>query len=147
VLLISGSIEIAATPAQVWDVLLDFAAYPEWNPFVSSISGGTTPGSKLRVTVQPQGGRPMSFEPTVLVCNPGRELRWLGSVLARGVFDGEHSFALSELTPNSCKFVHEERFSGLLVPLLMRGTMRTGTQAGFEAMNRALKQRAERGAA
>ena len=146
-LLISGSIEIAATPGQVWDVLLDFAAYPEWNPFVRSISGGTTPGSKLRVTVQPQGGRPMFFEPTVLVCNPARELRWLGSVLVRGVFDGEHSFALAEVTPNSCKFVHEERFSGLLVPLLMRGGMRTGTQAGFEAMNRALKQRAERRAA
>jgi hypothetical protein len=144
---ISATIDIEGTTAQVWEVLMDFAAYSEWNPFVRSISGGTAPGSKLRVTVQPQAGRPMSFEPKVLVCSPAREFRWLGTVLVRGVFDGEHSFTLSTQAPDTCRFAHEERFSGLLVPLIMRGAMRAGTQAGFEAMNQALKQRVERSAA
>ena len=144
---ISTSIDIAAPAAQVWDVLMDFRAYPEWNPFVRSISGPTMPGSKLRVTVQPRGGRPMSFEPKVLVYNAGREFRWLGTVLVRGVFDGEHSFTLSEQAANTCRFAHEERFSGVLVPLIMGGAMRADTQAGFEAMNQALKQRIERSAA
>jgi hypothetical protein len=40
------------------------------------------------------------------------------------------------------RFVQEERFSGLLVPLLAKG-LDTHTLPGFEAMNRALKARAE----
>ena len=32
-------IEINATPDKVWDVLMDFDSYPEWNPFMQSASG------------------------------------------------------------------------------------------------------------
>jgi len=144
---ISTSIDIAATAEQVWAVLMDFSGYSAWNPFVRSISGRTTPGSKLLVTIQPPEHRPMSFEPAVLVCNPGHELRWLGSVFVRGVFDGEHSFTLSEQSRDSCRFTNEESFSGFLVPLVMRGAMRAATRSGFEAMNQALKRQVERSAA
>lgn len=100
---------------------------------------------KVRVTIQPQGARPMSFAPEVLACEPEREFRWRGKVLVGGVFDGEHALRLVESAAGSCRFVHEETFSGVLVPLLMRGALRTRTEAGFNAMNRALKLRAERG--
>jgi hypothetical protein len=144
---ISTSIDIAATAEQVWTVLVDFSAYPVWNPFVRSVSGRTTPGSKLLVTIQPTARRPMTFEPTVLICKPGHEFRWLGNVLVRGVFDGEHSFRLSEHARDSCRFTNEESFSGLLVPFVMRGAMKDATRSGFEAMNQALKRQVERRAA
>jgi hypothetical protein len=85
----------------------------------------------------------MSFTPEVVACEPEREFRWRGKFLVRGVFDGEHAFVVSQLSPSSCRFAHEETFSGILVPLLMRGKMRSGTAAGFHAMNLALKARAE----
>jgi uncharacterized protein YndB with AHSA1/START domain len=33
------TIEIDATPDEVWAVLTDFDDYDKWNPFVTSISG------------------------------------------------------------------------------------------------------------
>ena len=141
---ISTAIDIAAPAARVWAVLMDFRSYPGWNPFVRRVVGSPTTGARLQVTIEPAGGRPMSFAPEVLVCEPEREFRWRGRVLVRGVFDGEHSFRLAPLTPDSCGFVHEECFSGILALLIMRGDMEARTRAGFVAMNRALKARVER---
>ena len=135
---IATAIDIAAAPAAVWAVLMDFAAYPDWNPFIRRLTGEARVGARLEVTVQPPGSREMTFKPTVLAVEPGRDLRWLGRVLMPGLFDGEHSFRL-EPTASGCRFHHGERFSGLLVPLFV-GTL-AKTERGFEAMNAALERR------
>lgn len=140
---ISTSIDISASAEQVWSILMDFAAYPDWNPFIRSIEGRQAPGSRLRVRIEPPGGSGMTFKPVVRVSEPDREFRWLGSVLFRGLFDGEHSFKLQPVSSNSCTFIHGENFTGVLTPMLNFGSMLGNTKAGFEAMNRALKERAE----
>ena len=58
------------------------------------------------------------------------------------LFEGEHTFEIETLGPNRVRFLHSERFAGVLVPFL-RKMLETKTRAGFEAMNRALKERAE----
>jgi len=141
---IRTEIEIDASAERVWSVLLDFPAYPEWNPFVRSISGDPRPGGRLRVSLHPPGGRAMTFRPTVLAAVPDRELRWRGRLLLPGVFDGEHYFQIATVAPGRVRFTHGERFSGLLVPLL-KASLEQSTKAGFVAMNDALRQRAERG--
>lgn len=85
----------------------------------------------------------MTFEPTVLVVEPGRELRWAGVVLGRWIFAGEHFFVLDQIGPDATRLVHGERFSGLLGPLIMRGPALDATKRGFAAMNDQLKRRAE----
>ena len=135
-------IGINATPQRVWEILTDFAAYPAWNPFIPRISGPATVGSQLGVQLQPPGGRGMSLRPTVLTAAPPQELGWLGRLGVPGLFDGEHRFHIEPLGPDRVRFVQEERFTGLLVPLIMRFVAR-GTRQGFEAMNQALKVRAE----
>jgi hypothetical protein len=135
-------IDIAASAARVWDVLTDFAAYPEWNPFIRRIEGILAPRCRLLVRIQPPGGRAMTFRPTVLRVEPERELAWRGRTLVPGLFDGEHHFRLEPRGGDSVRFVHGENFSGALVPLLRR-TLETTTRQGFEAMNAALKTRAE----
>ncbi|MDF0676621.1 MAG: SRPBCC domain-containing protein [Nitrospira sp.] len=140
---IKTTIAIAATPEQVWSVLLDFARYPEWNPFVRSIEGQPSEGSSIKITLSSQGGKPMIFKPIVLRHNPGREFRWKGRLLLPGIFDGEHYFCLSADREGSTQLMHGERFNGLLVPLL-RGALDRDTKARFEAMNTALKHRIER---
>jgi hypothetical protein len=134
-------IEVEATPERVWEILTDFAAYPEWNPFVQRIEGEAAPGSKLEVRIEPPGGRAMTFKPTVLEVAPGQELRWLGRVLAPGLFDGEHSLRIEPIDDSRVRFVQAERFTGVLVPVL--GKSLEKTQRGFTAMNEALKRRAE----
>ena len=134
-------IHIHATAELVWSVLVDFARYPEWNPFIRRVQGRAEPGQILQVEVQPVGGKPMAFKPMVLKAQQGKELRWLGRFLFQGVFDGEHHFRLEPVS-DGVILVHGENFRGLLVPLLRR-MLQQQTLAGFEAMNEALRQRVE----
>jgi hypothetical protein len=135
-------IEIDASAKRVWELLTDFASYPEWNPFIRSIGGQPAPGERLRARLEPPGGLAMTFKPKVLTAEPNRELRWLGHLLVPGLFDGEHSFTIEPLEDNRVRFIQREAFKGLLVPLFAR-SLESNTQRGFEEMNHALKERAE----
>ena len=135
-------LEIAAPAERVWAILADLPAYPAWNPFIRRITGALEPGARLEVRLEPPGGMGATLRPTVLAADPGRELRWRGSLGVRGLFDAEHRFALEPAGAGRVRFVQEERFTGLLVPLLAKSLDRH-TLPGFEAMNRALKARAE----
>lgn len=138
---ISHTIEIDAAPEVVWSQLADTGSYGDWNPFVRRLDGELEEGSRIEVEIQPPDGRAMTFKPRVLAAKPGRELRWLGHLLVRGLFDGEHSFEIEPLDGGRTRFTQSERFSGLLVRPLGGGLGKT--ERGFEAMNRALKARAE----
>ena len=141
---LQASIDIETSGERVWHVLTDFAAYPEWNPFIRRISGEPAVGGRLQVRIEPPGARGTTFRPIVLVVEPARELRWLGSLLVPGLFDGEHIFLIEPVQPTRVRFVQRERFGGLLVPFFRKAL--TATRAGFEQMNLALKGRAEQGA-
>ncbi len=61
----------------------------------------------------------------------------------RGLFDGEHGFRVVPEDVGRCRFEHFETFSGAACRASHVG-VRSGDHAqGFEAMNRALKTRAE----
>jgi hypothetical protein len=137
---IATAIDIDAPSGAVWQVLTDFAAYPDWNPFIRRIVGDATAGARLEVTVQAADRKPMTFRPTVRVADAGRELRWLGRVLVPGLLDGEHAFII-EPTAKGCRLRHEETFTGLLVPAF--GAMLDDTAQSFASLNAALKRRVE----
>ena len=132
---------IDAGAERVWAILTDFAAYPEWNPFIPRLGGTPREGARLDVRVEPPDGRGMNFKPVVLVADAGRELRWVGRLFVPRLFDGEHIFVI-EPNEQGVRFVQREEFSGILVPLIWR-SFAGSTRRGFEAMNAALKARAE----
>jgi len=135
-------IEINASEERVWGILTDFASYPQWNPFIRSISGELKMGERLKVRLEPPDSRGITLRPTVLSAEPNRQLRWVGHLLVPGLFDGEHSLATEPLEENRVRFVQHEAFKGMLVRLLAR-SLDTNTLRGFEEMNEALKERAE----
>jgi hypothetical protein len=135
-------VDVDATPERVWQVLTDFAAYPQWNPFMVRAEGDARRGARLTLRMQPAGGRAITFRPTVLEATPGHRLRWLGHLLVNGIFDGEHSFTIEPLGEGRVRLVQQEDFRGLLVPLMARSLDRR-TLPAFEQMNQALKRRAE----
>ncbi|TLZ56590.1 MAG: SRPBCC domain-containing protein [Methanobacteriota archaeon] len=135
--------DIDAPVERVWHVLMDFAAYPEWNPFIRSVQGKPDVGSRLEVELGASGTRPMRFRPTVKVVVPNQEFRWLGHLGIRGLFDGEHIFELTPLNAGSTRFVQRERFRGIFLPFLAR-RLEQDVRRGFEEMNRALRERASR---
>lgn len=136
-------IDIKARASHIWEILMDFKAYPSWNPFIKRIAGKPRAGSRLDVTMEPPGGKPMRFTPKVLVVRPNRELRWKGKLYMPGLFDGEHSFIIEPAGTGSVHFIQHEQFSGVLVPFLWK-MLDTKTRKGFVAMNKALKKRAEK---
>lgn len=144
--LVYTSIDIKATPATIWNILMDFNAYPSWNPFIRSISGNGNKGSRLSATLCPPNGKEMQFAPTVLQNKTAREFRWLGNLIVPYLFDGEHTFLLQENEDGTTTFHHYERFRGVLVPFLKK-MLDTDTRQGFKLMNAKLKEMAESAAA
>src|SRR5262245_56624491 len=92
---ISTRAEIDAPKQSGWDVLTDFSAYHEWNPYmeIEGLSGGNA------------------------AAIPGEELRWLGKPGFGGIVDGEHFFILKRNADGTTQLTHGERYSGALVAL------------------------------
>jgi hypothetical protein len=76
----------------------------------------------------------MTLRPTVSGSERPQELRWLGHLLVPGPFDVEHRFVADDLASGCVRFAQEERFTGLLVPIVVRSLDRQ-TRAGFRAMD------------
>jgi hypothetical protein len=137
-----SQIDINASAESVWQLLTDFASYPQWNPFIRQVSGEPTIGERLEVRLEPPESRGITLRPKVLSAEPNHQLRWLGHLFVPGLFDGEHSLVIQPLGEDRVRFVQGESFRGLLVPLFA-SSLDNGTLRGFEEMNRALKERAE----
>lgn len=133
---------IDASPAAVWNVLVDLARYQNWNPFITSAEGRVAVGERLVNRLNPPGGKEMTFKPTVTVVEEERTFEWLGRLFVPGLFDGRHRFELHPTDDGGTRLVHTEAFRGLLVRPL-RKSLDTNTRQGFEAMNDELKRQAE----
>jgi hypothetical protein len=139
---IRTEVNVEADPRRVWAVLMAFADYPNWNPFIRSLQGMAQPGETLRAVMQPQNGKAMSFRPKVVTLRTGSEFRWRGRLLLPGLLDAEHYFLVARGTATSTRLIHGETFTGLLVPLL-RSVLESSTRSSFDAMNAALKAKVE----
>ncbi len=139
---IKTEIIIDADISKVWNVLMDFENYSKWNPFIKSINGEQKQGNKLTVFIRPPDGNEMIFKPKILILEHNSEFRWKGKLLINGIFDGEHFFKMEYLGKHQTKFIHGEKFSGILVSFM--GKMLEKTKDGFQLMNEAIKKECER---
>ena len=135
-----ADILIDRPPTDVWKVISNSSAYPDWNPYITRVDGDFRQGQKIRIVLG-AGPDSMVFKPTVLVVRPEQDLCWRGSVWIRGVFDGTHCIHLTAVTGGT-RLEQTESFSGLLVGRLTKDVAEE-TQRNFQAMNAALKQRVE----
>ena len=136
---IETDVQIAATPEQVWRVLVDFAAYPRWSPHLT-VAGQAQVGQRLQVTAAAPGEQGLRFAPRVLAAEPARVLRWRGRLLLPGLCDGVHEFLLDP-RDGGTRLVHAEDFSGVLVPFLGRAFLQT--EQRMREQNSALQRRVE----
>ena len=134
-------IEIDATPEQVWQVLADRDAYPDWNPFIVSSTGELKVGNTITNVLRDTNGKDMTFSPKLLAVEPGRELRWIGKIGFGGIFDGEHSYRIEPLKGGRSRLIQEEKFNGIAVPFTV-GMLNDTIKPQFNAMNEALAKRA-----
>ena len=131
------TINIEANPETIWKILTNFEKYPEWNPFIKSVTGNVKVGNRIKIKVQD-----IVFKPKILTFTKNSEFKWLGHLGFKGLFDGEHKFHLSDNGDGTTHFEHSETFSGILVPIFWK-KLNTETRREFELMNVKLKERAE----
>ncbi|REH48896.1 hypothetical protein C7448_105179 [Tenacibaculum gallaicum] len=131
-------ITINASKEKIWKILTDFENYPEWNSFIKSVTGEVKVGNQIQIKLQG-----MTFKPIVLTFNENTELKWLGHLWFKGIFDGEHKFKLTDNGNGTTNFEQSENFSGILVKLFSK-SLDKDTKSGFEKMNLELKLRAEK---
>jgi hypothetical protein len=140
---VTRSIEIAAPAAKVWDVLTGLPAYDRWNPEITAADGRLAKDATLTLRVRSGGGTD-TVRPTVMVVEPGRELRWRSHFREIGrLADGSQRFTIEAAGPGRVRFTQAETFRGIAVPF-MHGTL-AASCSRFDAMNAALKTRAESG--
>jgi len=138
---ITTEIVINATPARVWDVLTDFPQYPDWNPFVLEVQGAVREDATIRYRFEMPRGVRIWTAATVPIFEPERELRFSAHLLKPAVFRGDHYFVIRP-TGRGVTFHHGEVISGLLFPAI-RLILQNYGRPQFQALNSALKQRAE----
>ncbi|WP_316805528.1 SRPBCC domain-containing protein [Pedobacter nototheniae] len=140
---IETDILINATPEKIWNILIDFNEYPNWNPFIKLIEGTVKTGQKIKVEIAPPGAKKMIFKPKVLAFETNKRFSWIGHLLFTGLFDGEHQFELIDHGNGTTTFKQSEKFKGILVPLF-KSQLHNNTTNGFNLMNEKLKEMAEK---
>jgi hypothetical protein len=134
-------VEIEAPAQRIWEVLTDFTAHAQWNPFVTAISGRLAIAARLDVTYSFPDGSETRLVPEIVVLHPPRELRWRSHVLLASLLTIEHYFVLGETGRNRTRFAQGEHLSGFGVKYF--GKRHTAVARGMVAMNQALKRLVE----
>lgn len=135
-----AEIEIAAPAPVVWDTLIDFARYSEWNPFFVELAGEPREGAVLRARLGSAEGVEFTQNPLVTRVRAPDELRWRTRLWWAGVLDAEH---FVELHPSSAgtRVKNGERIMGWALPYVSGRLTRIAR--GCVGMNEALKRRVE----
>lgn len=138
---------IDAPPAVVWQVFARVEDWPRWWSAChrAALRDGAfdDPGSHLRITLRPSWLPAMTFEPTVLIAEPGRHYVWEGR---GGGVTGRHGFEFVASGAGTL-VVQSEEFSGPGVIAFKLLGLESATRRMFQENLAGLKRIAEERAA
>jgi len=137
---VATTIDIDATPAEIWRVLTDLPAHDEWNPFMSRVRGELREGGRFAFDAK-VGERTLTIVAKLKRVDEERELSWGGppSWLVGKILRAHHWIRLTPIDGGT-RVDHGEEFRGLIPRLLARRIVRE-VQPTYERMNRALADR------
>ena len=138
---VGSRIEIAAPAAKVWHDVIDLDGWGAWNPLYTQASGKAELGETIAFTVVVPGMKPQKGKARIVAVRPNAWLHY-EIVSLGGLIRAYRHIDLIELGPDRCAVTNGEIMSGLIGRLL--GRLIGGKVAqGLQAMNEALKRRAE----
>ena len=139
---ISSEIEIYADQSEIWEILVNFDNWDEWNPSVKEAKGTGTLGSKVNLTMAgPEGKKGQTYTVTITTFEAPRSLRWRAVMMAGFLMTNDRSLELIS-TGSSTRVINTEHFSGMLVNLFW-GKLQSFVPGSLKKMNEALKVKAE----
>lgn len=139
---VRSEVEIDAAPERVFDILVDLAAYPEWNPFTPRVESSLELGAPVHLHVRLRGKKLSHRVEYVSALERPSRLCWGASIGARFLLRAERCQTLEPLADGRTRYVNEDVLSGPLAPLAM-WSFGGAMQRGFDDVALALKKRAE----
>ncbi|GJM43090.1 MAG: hypothetical protein DHS20C20_33720 [Ardenticatenaceae bacterium] len=134
----SATTTINAPAQTVWDILVNPAGYPEWDPGMVRVEGTLALGEKVKFFTKFSPDQ--AFAVKVTGFEPGKKMVFTGG-MPLGLFKSERTHTLTAVEGGQVVFHTEETFSGLLLPIFGR-TIPDLTES-FEAFSAGLKHAAE----
>jgi uncharacterized protein YndB with AHSA1/START domain len=128
---------IQAPPEQVWAVLTDAGAWPDWNSGVTEVRGRVAPGEKLSITVAANPGR--AFPVKVVTLEAPERMVFRGG-MPLGLFTGERTYTLQR-EGAATRFRMRERYTGPLAGMMFKSIPDLGPS--FAQFAQGLKAQAE----
>ncbi|KAG1829309.1 hypothetical protein EV424DRAFT_1507553 [Suillus variegatus] len=157
---VSSSCLINAPRKEVWEVLMDWKSYKEWNPFVrdqritdarKNHLPDETPREGCYLYIQPVHIPPSfdnkwfpgsAFERITALDHENYRTAWVNVEMPHWLLTAERWQALVEVEGGKTRYETIEVFGGLLA-YLVRAFVGNGLKKGFIAMAEGLKSRAE----
>lgn len=134
-----ASVIINASPEMVWDILIDTAGYPNWDPGMVRIEGDIVLGRKVKFFTKFSPDQ--AFSVKVTGYEPAKKMVFTGG-LPFGLFKSERTHTLKPKADGQTDFHTQEVFSGILLPLF--GRQIPDLTESFNHFATGLKQQAER---
>ncbi len=136
---IKEKVEINAPIEKVWSAIIDFESYHLWNTQLEYLGGEVKPNGQLNLRLSAEGTTPYAFKPTISHWKENEKFAWLSRTGLPRVFDGEHFFELTKTVNNSTLVTNREEYRGVLSLVIKNLPMMKNAAAGFQKMNRELK--------
>ncbi|MFS3130070.1 SRPBCC family protein [Nocardioides sp. Bht2] len=135
-------IEIDAPAATVWEVLTDFDAYRDWNPFARDVRCELRPGGAIDMQVALVGRRTFRQREFVNSVAPGEGFSYSMKPAPGGLLRSRRDQRVVDLGSGRSRYTSHFEIIGPLSPVVA-GLLGRALRRGFDANVAALKQRAE----
>ena len=141
-------VSINAPSRLVWQVLTDFASYPDWNPFPVKAESSLKLGEPVVLTI-PQGrkGKLMQQKFILEVFDAPNKIAWrLPKMGHKLLFNAYREQTITALSESSCSYTTSDTFAGLIAGKIYKAQAKW-VEKNFDQMAEALKLRCEKMAA
>ena len=118
-----AQIEMAVPVKEVWQVLTDFDAYPQWNPvFTALMSSHPQAGKSFKIQIKTPQSQSITTKAVWQAFEPKKSLAWSSVWWHPLIFKAVHRFELEHIDQNRSMLIHTEIFMGLLAKKIYRDT-------------------------
>ena len=138
---VEDRIGVQAPAEVIWEIVHDLSRWHEWNPTYIQAEGQIRIGETLTMTLALPGEPHQVIKPKVLEWVPNEQLHWRLTFMG-GLIKTLRYVEITPLSEAGCIVDNGEIFGGLMGSSLGKRMGRV-VRRGFQAMNVALKERAE----
>jgi hypothetical protein len=138
----STEIIVESSSENIWSIILDFAHYPQWNPFTPIAAGEPKVGAPVMLHARLYGKKPLRSPHHIVELVPGHKLSWAQDSPPSWLLRAVRSQIVEPQGPGRARFINRMVMEGPLAHLTY-WIMGPAILRGFGDVSRALKARAE----